>query len=271
MKTNNFNFYLYASFIVLILTSCSKVIDLKLGNDTGKLVIEGNFTNILGPQMVKLTTNVPFSNPNNYPPVTGATVTVSDNTGNNYKLAESPAGTYSINQVAGISGKTYTMSVLFNGKTYTANSVMPNAVKLDSLAAQNDVFDSNKHRKNIIGYFQDPAGIKNQYRFLIYVNNTQVKSVFAYNDDFTDGRYVTIDFGQGLREADIDIYAGDIIKVEMQCIDKPVYTYWYTLMQQAVNGPGGGVTPTNPPTNITPETLGYFSAHTTQSLTFVVK
>jgi hypothetical protein len=42
-------------------------------------------------------------------------------------------------------------------------------------------------------------------------------------------------------------------------------------MQEQTNGPGGGVTPSNPPTNITPVTLGYFSAHTTQSKTIVVK
>jgi hypothetical protein len=57
----------------------------------------------------------------------------------------------------------------------------------------------------------------------------------------------------------------------MQCIDKPVYTYWFTLMQQGDNGPGGGVTPADPPSNITPTVLGYFSAHTTQSKTIVVK
>ncbi|HEX3384292.1 MAG TPA: DUF4249 domain-containing protein, partial [Mucilaginibacter sp.] len=59
--------------------------------------------------------------------------------------------------------------------------------------------------------------------------------------------------------------------VEMQCIDKPIYTYWYSLMQLQVNNPGGQVAPSNPPTNISPTTLGYFSAHTTQTMTLVVK
>ena len=80
--------------------------------------------------------------------------------------------------------------------------------------------------------------------------------------NFQDGRYVSLD----LLENDIDIYPADTVKVEMQCIDKPVYTYWFTLMQQSTEGPGGGVTPANPPSNITPLTLGYFSAHTSQSI-----
>ena len=101
----------------------------------------------------------------------------------------------------------------------------------------------------------------------MYVNGVQVKSVFTINDDFTDGRYVNLD----LQENDIDIFTGDTVKLEMQCIDKNMYTYWFTLQQQKINGPGGGVTPSNPPTNISPATLGYFSAHTTQTKTIVVK
>jgi hypothetical protein len=83
----------------------------------------------------------------------------------------------------------------------------------------------------------------------------------------TDGRYVS----RNLRENDIDIYSGDTVTVEMQCIDKPIFTYWNTLDQQQSQGLQGAVAPANPPTNITPATLGYFSAHTTQSETIVVK
>ncbi|MBB6273838.1 hypothetical protein HDF26_004311 [Pedobacter cryoconitis] len=74
-----------------------------------------------------------------------------------------------------------------------------------------------------------------------------------------------------IRQQDIDIYANDKVTVELQCIDKPVYTYWLTLMQQGNPGPGGGVTPCNPPTNISPETLGYFSAHKTQTISIIAK
>lgn len=58
------------------------------------------------------------------------------------------------------------------------------------------------------------------------------------------------------------------LMVEMQCIDRPVYLYWFTLSQQGGIGPGGSVMPDDPPTNITPVTLGYF---TTQTRTIVVE
>lgn len=264
MKTVLFKFYLAALFIVITTTSCTKVIDLKLQNDTNKLVIEGNITNVLGAQSIKLSQNVPFTNANDYPPVSGAKVTISDQAGNSYPLIEKLAGTYLLGRLAGIAGNTYTMTVLTNGKTYTANSVLPKAVVLDSITTKNDEFNSKN--KNILVHFKDPAQIKNHYRFVLYVNGTQVSNIFAYNDDFTDGRYINTELRNN-----VDIYPGDQVTVEMQCIDEPVYTYWYTLMQQQVNGPGGGVTPSNPPSNIAPVALGYFSAHTTQSITIMVK
>ncbi len=261
----NVKFYISGLLITLITISCTKVIDLNLGNDTGKLVIEGNITNLPGTHYIKLSQNVSFTNTNTYPAVTGATITVTDQAGNIYKLPEGPAGTYSINQFAGMSGNTYTMNVLTNGKNYTASSTMPDVVVLDSITPKSNEF--NRNNKEVTVHFKDPAGVPNQYRFVMYVNDVQVKSVFAMNDDFTDGRYVNLDLNQN----DIDMKAGDKVTVEMQCIDKPVYTYWYTLSRQQANGPGGGVTPTNPPNNITNNALGYFSAHTSQSKMIIVK
>jgi len=258
---------LYIAFIPLLLlvVSCTKVIDLKLNNDAGDLVIEGKITNIPGPQSIVLSTNVPFTSTNSYPQVTGATVTVSDQAGNIYKFTEGPAGTYIANSLAGIEGNTYLMNVSTNGKNYKANSQMPALVLLDSVTSKTSNFD--KKRRQITVHYQDPAGTANQYRFVMYVNYVQVKSIFAYNDNYNDGKYVNID----LREDDIDVHPDDIVQVEMQCIDKVVYTYWFTQMQQEINGPGGGVTPSNAPNNISPNALGYFSAHTTQSRSIVVK
>lgn len=261
----NLKIYIPAVLTMLVLASCEKVIDLNLGDDTGKLVIEGNITNIKGLQSVKLSTNVPFTNKNTYPPVTGAVINLKDEKGNTFPLTESSPGNYTANDLAGISGETYTMNVLTNGKTYTARSVMPAVVKLDSVTTKTSDFDAKK--RQVIIHYQDPAGISNQYRVVMFVNDVQVKAVFAYNDDFNDGKYVHNE----IRQQDIDIYPNDKITIELQCIDKPIYTYWFTLMQQSDAGPGGSVTPSNPPTNISPASLGYFSAHTTQLMNVIAK
>lgn len=190
---------------------------------------------------------------------------MTDNKGNSYPLTETAPGNYTMDLLAGVPGNTYTMNVLTNGKNYIAQSVMPAVVKLDSVTTKTSDFDSKK--RQVIIHYQDTPGIANQYRVVMYVNTVQVKAVFAYNDDFNDGKYVRNE----IRQQDIDIYPGDKVTIEMQCIDKPVYTYWLTLMQQSDSGPGGGVTPSNPPANISPQVLGYFSAHTTQTISVIAK
>lgn len=267
----NFKYYIAAAGLFLCFSSCTKVIDLKLDDASGKLVIEGNITNGSGPQVFTLSTNVPFTNTNTYPAVSGATVTVTDQAGNSYPFTESPSGTYSNSQLTGVPGNTYTMTVVTKGVTYTAVSTLPQVVNLDSLSSQNEPISTGSNpKKQITVYYHDPSGVANQYRFVEYVNGVQVKDVFVTNDQFNDG----LSTNMVLRANDDDtnpIHAGDTVTVEMQCIDNPMYLYWNTLAQQEQVGPGGSVTPSDPPTNITPVSLGYFSAHTTQTKTIVAK
>lgn len=254
-------------FLILAGTSCTKVIDLKLGIDTGKLVIEANLTDIKGTQTVKITRNVPFSTPNSYPPVSGATVTITDTNGKSYPFTEGAAGIYSIDSFAGTYGDGYNLSVSADGKNYTATSVMPHLVSLDSLTEKKDNYSDKKDRKIITAHYHDPADIPNQYRFVMLVNGIEQNAIYADNDQINDGRFTGVDLYQG----DIEIYPGDTVTVEMQCIDKNMFTYWSTLAQQQNSGQIGQVVPSDAPTNITPAVLGYFSAHTSQIKTIIVK
>jgi hypothetical protein len=258
-------------FVFMVLTTgCTRVIDLKLGNVSRQLDIEANITNRGSSQVIYLRSNVDFSDSNNYPPVGGATVSVSDEAGNSYVFTETQPGTYTSPAFTGTSGTAYTLQTAVNGQSYTATSTMPAVVRMDSLTDKNRPL--NRHQdgrdeKVISVYYQDPPGIANQYRFIEWVNGVQVKSVLTYDDQLTDGRYVTVD----LLEQDIDIYVGDIVRVEMDCIDRPIYTYWFALESQQANNFNGAVAPANPPTNISPAVLGYFSAHTSQTITYTVK
>lgn len=268
MKLQMIKYYTGLLLIMTMAASCKKVIKLDLGSNTGKLVIEANLTDNPGVQSVKLSRNVSFSSTNTYPPVTGAQVTIYDSTASRYfPMVEGPAGTYSVAKGVGTYGHVYNMVVNVDGQTYTARSVMPQVVAMDSISVANNILDAKDNKRMIIVYFNDPPNVRNQYRFVMSVNGTQVNTIFAFDDTFIDGRSVTLD----LQQNDIDVYPKDTVTVEMQCIDKPVYAYWFTLAQQQGDNPGGAVAPSNPPTNITPSTLGYFSAHTTQSITIVAR
>jgi hypothetical protein len=267
MQISKFKYHILVAVLILLLnSSCQKVINIQVDNAVSQLVIEGNITNQSAPQYVKISQSVPFTNTNIFPAVSGATVTVIDNKGVVYKFTESTtAGIYVSSRFTGKVGNTYTINVLLNGKTYTGSSTMPILVNFDQLTYRNDFFN-NTTDKIMTVHYQDPASIANQYRFVMYVNSVQVKDIFVANDNFTDGGYIDLD----LFERDIKVKIGDTVSVEMQCIDKNIYTYWFSLSQQSNNNAGGGTAPSNPPSNLSNNALGYFSAHTTQKQTLVI-
>jgi hypothetical protein len=72
-----------------------------------------------------------------------------------------------------------------------------------------------------------------------------------------------------LFQNDNDILVGQNITVEAQCIDNNVYTYLFSLREQLTGGPKP--TPSNPPSNLSNNALGYFSAHTVQRLNVLIR
>ncbi len=136
---------LLLSIACLIFTSCRKIIDIKTNNADPQLVIEGNITDKLIAQQIKISKSVSYDSKNIFPAVTGAVVTVSDSRGNNYIFLESEPGLYA-NKMRGIAGLTYTMKVQLEGKTYTAVSKMPALVKLDSVGVIINSFFGNERK-----------------------------------------------------------------------------------------------------------------------------
>jgi hypothetical protein len=259
--------YIIAAIIVLATASCKKVIDLKLNNASAQIVIEANITDQDGPQYVTITKSVPFTATDNFPTVTGAAITLNDGAGGQFQFKEVHPGLYILYPFHGaIYGRTYTLMVKIGDTTYTAQSTMPIAsVPLDSITDKPNVVGKSDLRTITVNY-QDPPNISNQYLFILFVNSSEAGTIFINNDSFTNGRYVKEDLFQN----DIDVHPGDTASVNMECIDKNIYQYWYTLSQQQDNGPGGEITPSNPPSNFNNDALGYFSAHTITGKSIIV-
>lgn len=252
--------------MLAIMAACQKVVDLKLDSAASQIVIEGNFINIRSAQTVTISRSVPFSNTDNFPPVSGAKVTIQENKGTIYTLTESTIpGTYTVNNVAGKPGSTYTLTVQIDGKTYTAISVMPQVVNFGPITFDSDVF--NKGSKAVTVHFMDPAGIANQYRFVLYISGAQIKNIYVSDDTFTDGGTVDL----SLYQNDVTIKSGNQVIVDNQGIDRNMFYYWFSLSQQQGNGIANGAAPSNPPSNISGGALGYFSAHTSVIQTSIVR
>jgi Domain of unknown function (DUF4249) len=247
--------------LFFILFSCTKVINVNLNNVNPNIVIEGVVSDAPGPYQVQLTQTVNFSDQNVFPPVTGATVKITDSAlGITDLLKEVVPGTYVTQKLLqGVTGHTYQLYVLSNGQTYTASSTMPQKVNLDSVTFYTtNIFGTRS--TSAVANFQDPSGIANYYTFTEYVNGQVIDQTFNFSDRLSDGKYIR----RQLFNDSSYINPGDEVSIEMHCVDNQVWQYFNTLRQAKGNN-SQAITPANPLSNISNNALGYFSAQTVQS------
>jgi hypothetical protein len=260
---------LLALILLLPSFSCKKVIQVNLNAAHPQIVIVGQVTNQPEPYSVTISKTVNFSDDNVFPPVSGATVIISDPVGFVDTLKETNSGFY-VTHLAwvGSSGHTYTLKVQDSGNTYTAQSTMPQQVALDSLGFQHSMRGNTAYIE-AIPFFQDPRGIKNYYQFTEAINGIPVNQVFIMDDRFSDGRFMNQPLFDDSSVSRIQ--PGDSVILGMFCIDSATYNYLNTLTPVEGNTGFQAVTPANPNTNLSGGALGYFSAYTAQYLSATAK
>jgi len=259
-------------YIILSLLSlcaglaCKKTVRLDLDSAPSRIVIEGEITNLPGPYQVKITRTVAFNDPNDFPPVSGAIVEVTDsNNSIRYPFSETSPGVYTSN-FTGVPRHHYYLAVQVDSLQYTANSKMPDIVHLDSVTFSLNTDLNGKKELNAVVNFQDPADVVNYYQFIEQVNGRVIPNTFVFEDRLSDGRYIE----QPLYNDSSYLHRGDTLNLRMYCIDKNVYNYFFSLMQVSSDGGFQPASPDNPISNITGGALGYFSAHTISGEKLVV-
>lgn len=260
--------------VVGSMTACEEVIDLDLGNSQPKIVMEGLITTDTGPYQLTISQSVDFGETNDFPPVVGAVVTVTDEDGNSEVFREAADGVYNTIDLQGERGKTYRMDVEYAGEFYSASSTIPGTrVPIDSLAyefMEESLFV--KEGYYITAYLTDPAIEVNYYRIKVFVNgepyyfeigdNTfKDDNLWYFNDQFFDGKQMDIEFPHTLQ-------VGDKVELELYQVDKSTYDYYRTLGEL---GGIGGVAPANPLSNWSNEALGYFGAVSVEYASLVIE
>jgi hypothetical protein len=248
-------------FALVLFCSCKKTVKLPLNTTTSQIVIQGEVSNVQGPYTVTINKSVGFYDDNTFPPVSGATVIIAGSAGDHDSLTEIGynTGIYQTHSLLGRPGETYNLIVVVGQQVYTASSTMPyRIVPLDSISF---VLSGRRlDQYNAVANFQDPAGVKNYYQFLLFINGALFnRDIFVFDDRLSDGRYIT----QTLAMDSAYLQPGYLLQVVMNGIDSNVYNYFYQLQQSS----GGGAfntaaSPTNPVSNISNGAFGYFSAHT---------
>ncbi|HEX5025803.1 MAG TPA: DUF4249 domain-containing protein [Agriterribacter sp.] len=255
----------FLSFLMLCtaLVSCEKVIDIELKDAEKKYVVEATLADEPGTAMVLLSQTKNFSDNNDFEGIGNATVTITDDEGVVTALNETSAGKYESGSLTGKTGKSYSLKVVIDGNVFTASSTIPEKVNMDSLfISDDDLFGESRKTANV--QYTDPAGLGQNYRFIQYVNGVKEKSLFIRNDDYTDGNESIVTLRTFSDDEEDEMKTGDVIEVDMLCIDPAIYKYWYSFESGGASGDNNSASPANPVSNITGGAIGYFSAHTIQ-------
>jgi Domain of unknown function (DUF4249) len=249
-----------------IFTSCEDVIDINLKDAEPRFVIEAILTDQPGSSSVNIRKSVPFDELNQFPAVEGASVILTDDAGFADTLVESSAGNYLLkNFTNGVPGRTYTLRIEAEGKTFVASSTLPQPVPLDTLTTSVMDFFGDEILA-MVPNFTDPVGFGNYYQFIQTNNGDRVDAIFVLDDANNDGIRLT----RPLLNPDIDTEVGDTVSIEMRTIDRATYRYFYALDAASGDGPNAA-TPADPENNFGGTALGYFSAHTVQTQTIIVQ
>lgn len=248
------------SFIFLLgFSSCEKVIDVDLNDTEQKVVIEGSILRGDTVQRIRITKTQNFDESTAPPTVDNASITVIDNYGNAGTFTFVGNGWYELTNYPGFEGRTYTLTAVVEGTSYSGSSTLASYQPLQDLFVDFYPFGADTLISLVPAHF-DQQGISNYYQFHVYVNGERDKSIYIQDDQFTDGN-LTI---EPLFVSELEM--GDTVRVDFFCIDKPVHTYFNQL---GVNS-SSSATPANPISNLNGGCLGYFSARTFDSRTVIV-
>lgn len=247
---------IYLIALVAIISSCEDVIDVDLRSADPEVVIEG-VIRMDEQAYVLITKTKDFSSNNDYPRIRDAKVVITDNAGNTEELQPDASGKYVATSILGVEKRTYNLSVTYEEKNYTATTYMPPRVEIDSITVfrfpVSDTYYPQVH-------FVDPKGKENQYyRFVCGINNEWPTNIakLQLSTEFSDGDVIRdpifFYFDDGNDDDDV-IQNGDLVTLEMQCIDRGTYYFFETLSNV-------GMATANPTSNINGGALGYFGAY----------
>ena len=233
----------YIKIIVLILmtsiTSCTDVIDVEVQEGQSRLVIQASLDWEKGTtgkeQVVKLSTSTEFFDTASNIAVTGASVSVTnDVSGAEFVFTGQNNGEYTTSEFVPILNESYTLTVIHNGETYTANETMMTVTEITDLyQGLEDGFDDEELELHV--EFTDPEDEDNFYLFKFQKQGDLLPEFEVGDDEFVNGN--ELDWWYEIEEdEDTDkieaLAAGDVVSVEMYGISEAYYGYMDILIDQ---------------------------------------
>lgn len=253
---------LFAFVAMLSFWACEKTIELDTAQLEGVLIVEGSVNNQLQQQVVKLSKSRAWGATGKAPNVSGAKVWVKDDAQHEYRFVEKEPGVYvSEEAFAGVTGRTYTLLIEAEGKTYQAAEKMNQIVPYDSLTYRideeemRDPEDSSRFYEVLL-YVREPQETQDFYLFNFYRNgkleNDEGQTIYFSEDKLLNGRVDGLPFP-------IYYAAKDEAKIEIFNISRNAYKFYSDLAANLDNDGGiFGGQPANVYTNLSGGARGYF-------------
>ncbi len=228
----------------MTLTSCEDVIDVSVQTAPARLVIEASMDWEKGTagnkQSIKLSASTAFFDTTDNTAVTGASVTVTNDTdGAVFIFADQNNGDYTTTDFVPVIGQSYTLEIIHNGETYSATETL-NAVPDITQVYQDTEGGINDEDLEVHFVFTDQPEKGNNYLFKFQKQGELLPELQVSSDEFVNGN--EIDWWYEFEEDDstdkIEAFApGDIVTIEMYSISEG-YKDYITILINQIGGVG---------------------------------
>lgn len=248
-----------AIFTIILLTACEEVIDIDLNSSDPVLVAEGVIDNE-SPAWIRLTYTTDYFETEQAKFEQGASVIISDNSGNSETLEYVSDGLYQGVNLIGINNDQYTITIIIDGVEYKASSkLFPPSEILSVSFEKNENQRPGQDESYIITiHFTDDPSTNNYYLFKYWINGEVETNSYYLVDDAYYENTGEIEYSP----TRLIFELGDTVMIELYSIDKETYLYYSELNDTGGGMMGSSSTPYNPKSNFGSAVMGYFAAWT---------
>jgi len=282
MKTI-YKIFIGTIFSLLLLSSCTERIDVKLGETYDRLIVEGNITTDTIEHSFYLSKTSSYFANQPSPKISGASILLEDDLGNTTKLTETEPGHYiTPNNFFGIPERTYQVQIDLNesigeNKSFEASSKLVSVNPIDSIGIAFNKFMGRHGFWFVKLYAKDPAGVENYYMFRVF-NNGQLLSDTLDKVSLTDDRLFDGNYTYGIGVAYFEhvddkppFKIGDTVVLQMSGLTKEQFVYLNEVIRAtSFQNPMFGGPPANVKGNINHGAFGYFGAYSTTYSSLII-
>lgn len=231
---------IFSLFVVLTLVSCQDVVEVDLDTSSPRLVIDANILwqkGTLGnEQVIKLSTTTDYYS-NTIPPVTGATVFITNSANTVFSFTDADNnGSYICTDFVPVINETYTLTVQHNGVTYKATDKLLATPTIDSVQ-QTTVQGIGQDLIQVKFFFQDNGLEDNNYLVTVLKQPEVIPEQGVIEDRFFQGNQM---FGF---YTDQELEAGNQLNFRLLGISRRYYNYMNKLINITSSGGNPFATP----------------------------